>query len=765
MSYDRIAVIKNRLKEIEKEKLNLLSELARLKNKTLNDFSPEEKINIYKNLFKGRNDVYARFWDNKRGKRGYAPVKNPNGEYIPLTDEVIKYHLYGINPIEPLYYGEKRDFIVGIYPMLKNDKCCFLAIDFDAKHSDNNWKEEVSAFIATCEKLDIPAYIEISRSGKGAHIWIFFEDEISAANARRLGTLILTISKENNLSIDFKTYDRLFPNQDTMPKGGFGNLIALPLQKKYRKDNKTVFVNKQFEPYPNQWEFLNNAQKMSEHEINLILKTYAKPELENTFCDKNNDSPWKLPQRVDLSDIKLPEKINMVLSNKIYIEKNNLDPKLFHNILKMAAFHNPEFYRAQAMRFSTYDKPRIICCGEISEKFLIIPRGCYQELITLLNNLNIHFETQDERLKGSKIKVTFSGKLLPEQTLALKNVIDHDFGIVSAPTAFGKTVLASKIIAKRKVSTLILTHRKQLAEQWQDKLKEFLGIDCGMLGGGKNKLTGVVDIAIMQTLMNKENLAEILSDYGQLIADECHHLAAYKFEQIAKEFRGKYVLGLTATFERKDGHHPIIQMQCGEVVYKVKTVKNNFDKQLKVCFTDFDYLYAKEDFDINDAYKTIINDKKRNEQIVRDIKNALHNKRACLVMSERTEHVGILAKLLENTTQNLFILTGKIKPKELKSKIERIKNVPAKDELLIIATGKYIGEGFDEPRLDTLFLTMPISWKGTLTQYTGRLNRECKNKKNSIIYDYADINIPIFDKMYKKRLRTYKELGYMETVG
>lgn len=592
----------------------------------------------------------------------------------------------------------------------------------------------------------------------GAHIWIFFETEITAINARKLGSLILTLAMENNPNISFKTYDRFFPNQDTMQKGGFGNLIALPLQKRAREENKTVFVNENFVPYIDQWQFLLSVKKVSELQVNSILKTYRELELKNNFYDENDETPWKLPQKYDFTNIKLPEKIKIILANKIYIEKENLPPKLINKFLKIAAFQNPEFYRAQAMRFSTYDKPRIIACGGILPKHIAIPRGCLDELSAFCETNKINIELKDERLKGKKIKASFQGKLKDEQSKAYKELIEKDFGILSAPTAFGKTVLASRIISQRKVSTLILVHRKQLAVQWKQKLKEFLNIEAGIIGGGKNKPAGIIDIAIMQSLIKQENLAEFLSNYGQLIVDECHHLAAYKFEQIAKEYRGKYVLGLTATYERKDGHHPIIQMQCGNIVYKEEQTKKQFNSLVKTCFTDFVYNFETQQ--INDIYQDIIKDNERNKKIVNDIEKAITEKRSIIVLTERTEHAQILYDLLKDKTKNLFFITGKMKNKDIKTILENIKKSEKTEELIIISTGKYIGEGFDEARLDTLFLTMPISWKGTLIQYAGRLNRDYEHKKDVIIYDYADIKVPVLEKMYKRRLKGYKLLNY-----
>jgi superfamily II DNA or RNA helicase len=564
--------------------------------------------------------------------------------------------------------------------------------------------------------------------------------------------------------IGFASYDRLIPNQDNLPKGGFGNLIALPLQQAARANGNTVFVDENFEPYPDQWEFLANVEKISFAQLSEFLVKNA------PMPTEEESEPWLIPRPEKFTDARLPREIRVILGNQVYIERDGIPSKIVNHLIKFAAFKNPEFYRAQAMRFSTYDKPRIIDCSALTTKYIILPRGIFKDAAEFLESFGAKIDLEDKRVTGTKIDAKFVGTLKPDQEKVVKKIIAEDNGIMAAPTAFGKTVTAIGVIAARKVNTLILVHRSQLAAQWKERLGQFLNIGdakIGIIGGGKNTAGGVVDIALIQSLSKREDLAEFMSQYGQLIVDECHHTAAFSFEQVAKSFHGKYVLGLTATVERKDGHQPIIMMQCGRVVANVAShaVQKDFEKFLVPRWTFFNYmnpLVGPDDVAIHDIYAAMTENKQRNQMICDDVSAALSKRRACIVLSERKEHLNVFENYFRGRTDNMVVMTGGMTVKERAAAMDKLKSISPESELLILATGAFLGEGFDEARLDTLFLTMPISWKGTLAQYAGRLNRDYAGKENVIIYDYIDDKIPMMTAMYRRRLSGYRTLGFRE---
>ena len=460
--------------------------------------------------------------------------------------------------------------------MLQDEACFFLAVDFDGE----KWQEDAEAFIRTCRRLDVPVALERSRSGDGGHIWFFFKDAVPATLARKLGSHILTETMEQRPDIGLGSYDRLFPNQDTLPKGGFGNLIALPLQKQARQRGNTVFLDEQFRPYADQWAFLASVPRMSRARVEALVRDAESKGrvigVRMAIADEDDENPWTAPpsRRRKEPPITgpLPEKLEVILGDQIYIGKDNLLPALRNRLIRLAAFQNPEFYRAQAMRLPTYDKPRIIACAEDHPKHLALPRGCLAEVMETLKALKIQPVLRDERFGGNPLHVSFTGTLRPEQQKAAEALLRHDTGVLAATTAFGKTVVAAWLIAQRGVNTLILVHRQQLLEQWIERLSSFLNIpakEIGRLGGGRKKLTGALDVALIQSLVRKGVVDDRVADYGHLIVDECHHISARSFELVVRRAKAKYVTGLSATVARKDGHHPIIFMQCGPVRHRV----------------------------------------------------------------------------------------------------------------------------------------------------------------------------------------------------
>ncbi len=739
-----------------------------------NQSSPENKVQLFRSLFQGREDVFAIRWVGKDNRSGYSPAcfndwkhdlcgkykkvscaNCENRKLIPLDDKQIYRHLSG-------------EIIIGIYPMQEDDTCKFLAIDFDKK----GWREDVRALIEICNQFQIPAYVEISRSGKGAHLWFFFDEQVSAAQARRLGTALLTNAMENHHQIGFDSFDRMFPNQDIMPKGGFGNLIALPLQKNAREGGHSEFVDHQLKRIEDQWSFLSQAERLSTHRIYAILaelpaghglmglSQIATSEVYETM-------PWEAKQAQPEEYKDLPSQIRIVLSNMIYIEKTGLPQKLMSNIIRLAAFQNPEFYRSQAMRMPIYNIPRVINLSSETDEYLVIPRGCLEELSKLVSNLGISQIQKDLRFSGDLVNATFLGKLSNEQLLAGTAMLKHENGILSATTAFGKTVVAIWIIAQRQTNTLVIVHRRQLMNQWLERLKCFLQeTEVGQIGGGIDKRTGKIDVAIIQSLTHKHAVKELVKDYGMVIVDECHHISAFSFEQVLKSVRAKYVYGLTATPIRQDGHHPIVYMQCGPIRYKVdsksQVLQRTFTHKVVTRQTDFSMIMGSEDAEIKitDIYQALVEDTKRNDMILDDIIAAIVAGKSPLVLTERTSHVEFFAQKLAGFSKHVIALRGGMGRKQLKEVMDKLHSIPDEDERVIIATGKYIGEGFDDSRLDTLFLTMPISWKGVLQQYAGRLHRAHDNKTEVVIYDYVDMIEPMLANMYRKRVKGYEGMGY-----
>lgn len=627
----------------------------------------------------------------------------------------------------------------------------------------------------TCKKMNIPFALEKSRSGNGAHVWIFFEQPIQASLARKLGSTILTETMENYPELGFESYDRFFPNQDTMPSGGFGNLIALPLQHFPREKGNSVFLDDKFDAHQDQWQFLASLAKMSEAEVNIIVeKASANGKILGVRMpiEEDEDRPWDIKPSRKNSEIPinqvLPKSINIVLSNQIFIEKQNIPPALLNKLIRLAAFQNPEFYIAQSMRLSTFDKPRIIACAESFPNHIGLPRGCLEDCIGLLNSLEIESVIEDKRYKGQKIKTKFVGKLEQEQDKASKSLLKHDTGVLSATTAFGKTVIGAYMISKRKTNTLIIVHRKQLMDQWIARLKAFLDLkedQIGFIGGGKYKPTKVVDVAIIQSLIKKNTVDDIVAEYGQVIVDECHHLSAVSFEAVVKACKAKYVLGLTATATRKDGHQPIIFMQCGPIRYKVDAKKQAKQRGFnhKVIVKPTEFILNNPDTEkpsISTIYNQLANDQARNKLILNDIIDAVKLGRSPLVLTERKDHALYLEQSLAQSCKNIIVMLGGQTTKQYTEIRNKLDNISDNEERIIISTGKYIGEGFDDKRLDTLFLTMPVSWHGILTQYAGRLHRSHAGKKEVVVYDYVDNQVPMLAKMANKRTKGYNVIGY-----
>ena len=719
--------------------------------------SVDTKIRLFRKLFSGREDVFARRWYSKMtGKSGYQPVCEnewvegicdkkaykcsacPNRKLLPLSDRAVYNHLAGKDE-----YG--RD-VIGIYPMLPDDTCRFLCADFD----DAEFEKDVAAYRSVCEELNLSVSIERSQ----------LRGELS-----------------------FKSYDRFFPNQDTMPVGGFGNLIALPLQGRARKTGNSVFVDENFIPYPDQWEYLASIQYVSPEQVEETVTKYGKNNELGELVRDTEEKPWEAKKHHSLCQLDFPATLEIVRANMIYIPVAGLSSHALNAVKRLAAFKNPDFYRMQAMRKSIYDKPRVICCADITKDYIALPRGCEKTLCNMLDEANIRYSIVDKTNHGNLIPISFNGNLRNDQQKAADAILEYDTGVLSATTGFGKTVIASYLIAQRKINTLILVHTQALLAQWKKSLEAFLCFDLtppetpkrrgrrivwspiGTLGSQKNTLHGIVDIAIIQSALSDGEAKDLVKNYGMVIVDECHHISAVNFEKVLKSANAKYVYGLTATPTRQDGHHPIIFMQCGPIRYKVdakeQAEKRPFEHYLIPRFTSF---RSAADKTITALYKELSENQLRNNLIVNDVIEALSDGRTPIILTERREHIETFSGLLSGKCNNIIILFGTSSQKEKRETLAKLEAIPDNEKLIIIATGKYVGEGFDYPRLDTLFLALPIAWKGKVAQYTGRLHRNYTGKTEVQVYDYVDIHVPMLEKMYQKRVKGYAAVGYKAKI-
>jgi superfamily II DNA or RNA helicase len=802
-----IADLERRLADLDRERAGILAALEQIREKAAAKPQPpvaqaadetsvstalsnSDKIALFRSLFRSREDVFPRRWENVRtGKSGYAPACHnewvsgicekprikcsncPNQAFVPVSEEVVRSHLQGRDVANP---RKSEPFIAGAYPLLVDETCWFLAADFDKQ----SWQRDALAFLATCREKGVPAALERSRSGNGAHVWIFFSEPVPAPEARKLGAHLVTETMERCPDLGFESYDRFFPSQDTMPAGGFGNLIALPLQNGPRQNGNSVFVDDELRPYDDQWAFLSSLRRMSRAQVtNIVDDASAAGRIVGVRLplDDDDEEPWIAPpsRRRAVQPIagKVPESVELVLGNQVYIERSALPPSLVNRLVRLAAFQNPEFYAAQAMRLSTFGKPRVISCAELFAKHIALPRGCLDAAIDLLAANGIRPELRDERYGGVPVGASFLGTLTADQDSAACALVAYETGVLAATTAFGKTVVTCKLIAERNTNTLVLVHRQQLLDQWVARLRTFLDVDAACVGvvrGGKKRPTGVIDVATIQSLVRKGEVSDLVAGYGHLVVDECHHLSAVSFEAVARAAKAKYVLGLSATVTRKDGHHPIIFMQCGPIRYRVdakqQAAGRPFSHRVVVKTTAFRAERQNPDAtSIQELYRQLACDAARNDMIFSDVLLALEAGRSPVVITERKDHLQAIAERLLKFAKNVIVLKGGMGARQRHQVTEALQSVTDGEERVIVATGRYLGEGFDDARLDTLFLTMPISWRGTLAQYAGRLHRVHAAKREVVIYDYVDAHEPMLAKMAGRREAGYRNLGYEVT--
>lgn len=721
----------------------------------------EAHLNLYKRRFIGRTDVYAHRYFNKRhGKYFYSPVvpfkdnRPLLDHWIALTDEALREHLSG------------KEFL-GFYPMFPDNTTKYLVLDVDGHHEGNHWKAITNSIHTVCDQHRIPTLIELSQSGNGCHIWIFFSERIDASKARQLGDKLLKEAMANTPEISFSAFDRLFPSQDIIQKDKLGNLIAGPLQGTRRRSGKSVFVDRNFRPLPDQWQALQSTSPLSESAIDKSLSSFT---LQNDF--RLFDSHPFQPNLLDQPSI-INQPVRIVRSSVLILKKAQFTSKQLLQIKWLASFPNPEFYERQRQRMPIYNTPRIINLFKENSTYLTVPRGLENQL----KNLIPHTTWIDKTSVGHKIHATFTGKLTSEQAKALNAIVTHRDGILSARTGFGKTVIAAKIIATIGVSTLILVHDKGLAKQWGERLHQFLEISddpfiteftktgrkrrkdqIGKFYGSTHNRSGIIDIATIQSFKDNDQTTKILNEYGLVISDEVHHDAAFTFEQIIKQIRSKYLYGLTATPFRRDGQEPIISMHFGPIRYQTAPIEEhslaNVSRIVIPRFTTFGMGQIKfTDLSITENYEALINDSDRNHAIIRDVVRNLAEGRHILLLTNRVEHIQKLKALLKSH-HSVYTIYGEQPGSENAEATAAVNK--CKGPYILLATGKFAGEGLDIGTIDTLILAMPHSWKGNSIQYLGRTQRNLDNKTEIRVYDYVDMFVPMLASMYRKRQKTYK---------
>lgn len=752
---------------------------------------------------RGRKDLYdIRYTNPKTGKNGYytqcfnrwdrgCHIQKKDGvrckdcelrAYKPVTLPLIKAHMNGTDP--------NGNDVVAIYPMLENNLCQLLVFDFDnhAKGAeqedyaniDDRWKEEINALRRICKNLDVDAVVERSRSGRGAHLWIFFKEMIPARLARKFGFALLEKGAESVNLKSFKYYDRMIPTQDALPEGGLGNVIALPLQGMALKSGNSAFVDENWNAYEDQLKVLAGTRRLTRQEIEDYLSLWYSTGF--TSEDNGTDAPWDKNSEIEAGSVK--GVVRIVLADRIYIDSSGMSNKTKRQLRRMATFSNKQYFQNQAMDMPNYDESRFIYLGSDEGKYIVLPRGLREDILKKFDNAGIRYKIEDKRTQGRELNISFKGELRESQIPAAETMLENETGILHAATAFGKTVVCCDMIARRGISTLILVDRADLMNQWIKRLDEFLDIDeelpeyqtktgrtrkrkslIGNLQGAHDTLTGIVDVAMIRSLKKKDGFHPMLKEYAQIYFDECHHAASESAIEVLQEINAKYVYGVTATPKRGDGKEKINEFLLGPIRYrftaKDRAEEQNIDHLVYPRFTRTvkPHHLSKTPYG-NDAYELIRNNDVRDEQIIRDVADCVQAGRTPVVLTKYVDHANKLSERLKKYADRLILLTGANGTKARRAQVKELNEVDDSDRLILVGTGSLLGEGFDFPRLDTLFMATPVSGENVVEQYVGRLNRDYDGKENVIVYDYVDSHIPKFDKMYAARLKAYKKIGY-----
>ena len=721
----------------------------------------EAKVAFYRALFRSRDDVYALRWDNDRtGRGGWMPavrggfrkgMRPAERDYLPLTEDVLTRHLSGALEI-------------GLYPLRDDDRCHWLAADFDGATA----MLDALAYLKAARAQSVPAAVELSRSGSGAHVWVFFTDAVPAALARELGTALLREAMTMSGRMNLTSYDRLFPSQDLLPSGGIGNLIAAPLQGRHRRIGTTVFLDvATLEPHEDPWRFLSSLPRMTPRELSRVVSRLGDVRVGNSVDQVQ-------PARATRINLPVPATVAVTLGSTIDVATAGMPPTLLATLRHAASMRNPAFYDRERRRQSTWDTPRFLrLYDETLDGDLLLPRGLLDRLQKLLQSVGASVRiATDNRSEGAPQTFAFAAALTPEQQAAHDELSRHDLGVLVAPPGAGKTVIATSLIAAHGVSTLVLVDRKALADQWRTRLKELLGIKIGQRGGGRTKLSGVVDVATLQTLARDEDVAEWTSDYGLVIVDECHHVPAAAFTHAVRQIPARRWLGLTATPYRRDQLDDLIALQLGPVRHTVGMAARDTltaagastpEPVLRLHPTAFEYLGDADPGKpggMAAIYRDLIADGARLRQIVQDVMDAYGRGRHCLVLTQWTAHLERIAAELQQHGRDPVVLRGGMGAKQRTTALDRLDVDKATAPLLVVATGPFVGEGFDCPALDTLFLASPIAFRGRLVQYVGRVMRPYPAKTTAEVHDYHDVNVGVLASSLAKRAPGYTALGF-----